>query len=236
MCTITLVPFGSSQQSFILTSNRDEARERRALAPDFEIKNNVKLLFPKDPVGGGSWIGVSSQKRVACLMNGAFKPHKRNVPYRKSRGQVLKELLIAENAQEILESINLQGIEAFTVIIADWNENLHFYELVWDEEKKHLKNLAKKPKIWSSSPLYSEEMKQMRQSWFNEIKKDLSAENILEFHHSGGIGDKELDLIIDRGFLKTQSISQLILEQEKLSFWYKDLNTQKVTKKEMNFN
>ncbi len=236
MCTITLVAGANSAQSFILTSNRDEASERKALAPDFEVKNGVELLFPKDPVGGGSWIGVSSQKRVACLMNGAFKPHKRNLPYRKSRGQVLKEILLAKNASEILNKISLEGIEAFTIIIADWNENLIFYELVWDEEKKHVKKLDETPKIWSSSPLYSEEMKKMRETWFTEIKNDLSAENILEFHHSGGIGDKELDLIIDRGFLKTQSISQLILEQDMLNFWYKDLKTGKITQQKMLFN
>ena len=218
-----------------MTSNRDEAVGRKTLPPEVEIKDDVFILMPIDEVAGGSWIGVSSKQRVLCLMNGEFKPHKRADSYKKSRGVILKELLIADDILQRIENYDFKGIEAFTLIFADWSTQLQFYELVWDQSEKHLKRLKNKPQIWSSSPLYSEEMKKMREDWFSEIKDDLRAENILQFHHSGGVGDKNLDLIMDRGFLKTQSISQIKVSPKNVDFWYKDLNTSEVTVRNLNF-
>lgn len=233
MCTISLVPLQFREKSFVLTSNRDEAVERETLPPDFEVIKDSKVIMPKDKRGGGTWIGGSSQKRVVCLMNGAFKPHQRKENYRLSRGVIVKELLAVENGISALENFDLYGVEAFTLIMAEWKEELEFFQLVWDESRKHLKKLEMKPQIWSSSPLYSEEMKRNREEWFARIREDLYPEKILDFHHNAGIGDKEQDLIIDRGFLKTQSISQLIVKPSEINFWYKDLSTSVITEKKL---
>lgn len=56
MCTVTYIP--QENNNFILTSNRDEAYGRKTLAPSFYTIDGVKMLFPKDAVAGGSWIGV----------------------------------------------------------------------------------------------------------------------------------------------------------------------------------
>ena len=77
-------------------------------------------------------------------------------------------------------------------------------------------------------------MKKLREDWFSTLQKekDLSAENLWEFHHSAGKGDKEIDLIIDRGFLKTKSISQIEFLPGKLIFKYEDLEKGEITRKE----
>lgn len=235
MCTISLVPSVSIPGNFVLTSNRDEAVGRKTIPPEVEIIDDISILLPKDEVAGGSWIGASSQKRVLCLMNGGFKPHNRANFYKKSRGVILKELLIVNDILKSIADYDFKGIEAFTLIFADWSTDLRFFELVWDEREKHLKRLENKPQIWSSSPLYSEEMKKMRERWFSKIQDDLTAENILNFHHTGGIGDKNIDLVVDRGFLKTQSISQLKVDSRNVNFWYKDLNTSEVTVRYLSF-
>ncbi|WP_081209531.1 NRDE family protein [Salegentibacter sediminis] len=233
MCTISLAPLSIQQNSFVLTFNRDEIVERQTLPPDYENINGSNLIMPKDKRAGGTWIGGSSKKRVVCLMNGEFKPHQRNLPYRLSRGLVVKEFLAAENAIDSLEKYNFDGVEAFTLILADWKTELEFFELVWDEKRKHIKQLELVPHIWSSSPLYSEVVKTRREEWFAEIRGSLNPENILNFHHNAGIGDKEQDLVMDRGFLKTQSISQIIAKPSHINFWYRDLNTSQITEKKL---
>jgi hypothetical protein len=234
MCTISLTPHPENSNGFILTSNRDEAIDRKTYPPDFKTEKDTLLLFPEDAVAGGSWIGVSETKRVLCLMNGGFVAHKREDAYRKSRGVVLKDWLIAENIKSEIENYKLENIEPFTVVIADWCSDLFFAEFVWDGKQKHFKELPFQPQIWSSSPLYTSDMKKLREEWFSSFQKEenLSAENLWEFHHSAGKGDKEIDLIIDRGFLKTKSISQVEFLPGKLIFKYKDLEKEKVTWKE----
>ncbi|MGY5849905.1 NRDE family protein [Salegentibacter sp. F14] len=235
MCTISLVPLNTQQKSFVLTSNRDEVIIRKTLPPEIVKFKDSKLIMPEDKKAGGTWIGGSTQKRVACLMNGEFKPHQRNEPYRLSRGIIVKDILAAEDGISAVENYDFYGVEAFTLIIADWEKELVFFELVWDEKIKHLRELEIQPHIWSSSPLYSKEVKAKRAEWFAKIMGRLSPENILDFHHNAGEGDKEQDLVMDRGFLKTQSISQIIVKPCKLNFWYRDLETKKITEKKMEF-
>ena len=183
------------------------------------------MAFPKDVLAGGTWLGISEQKRVICLLNGAFENHLRKLPYNKSRGVVVKELLAAPNFAEASEEIDLSEVEPFTIIAADWQKQLFFAEFVWDGINKHYKELPLKPHIWSSSPLYSAEMKKLREQWFQKLQKDieLSPEALLKFHFSAGKGDVNTGVIMDRGFVKTKSISQIVIFERKGSFYYKDL-------------
>lgn len=233
MCTVTLLPDTSSEKGFILTSSRDEAPGRKTESPAFYLEEGVRMLFPKDEVAGGTWLGLSEKKRLVCLLNGEFERHERKPPYRLSRGVVVKKLLAATNLKEAMRNYELDNVEPFTIIAADWKEELKFYELVWDGARKHLKVLPQEPQIWSSSPLYTSEMKELRNTWFAKLLNDreLDPESMLHFHESAGIGDKNVDVVMDRGYVKTQSISQVILSEGNMSFYYRDLSTGKVSKK-----
>ena len=105
--------------------------------------------------------------------------------------------------------------------------------MVWDDEKSHFKELPLEPHIWSSSPLYSKEMKLLRENWFSNFRKKdvLTPENLLKFHTSAGTGDKNVDVVMDRGFVKTRSISQIVYIDGKIEFYYRDLATGEVSKK-----
>lgn len=233
MCTVTLTPLPNDEKGFVLTSNRDEAPGRETLPPDFYFEEGRKMLFPKDVVAGGTWLGISSAKRVICLLNGGFKKHFRKPPYRLSRGVVVKHLLAAEDFPKEVEKYDFSGVEPFTIVAVDWQEKLKFFELVWDDEKSHFKELKLQPQIWSSSPLYSEEMKQLRMEWFSNFRRDeeVTPEALLKFHSSAGIGDKNVDVVMDRGFVKTRSISQIIHLNGQIEFYYHDLATGEVSKK-----
>lgn len=232
MCTVTLVPLPQTEKGFVLTSNRDEAVLRKTLPPEVYPEGDTKLLYPKDQEAGGSWIGMSERKRTICLLNGGFKKHVRNPPYRKSRGLVVRELLAASDFRETVEGYDFEGIEAFTAVIVDYSSRLQFLELVWDGNTKHLKELPLQSGIWSSSLLYSEEEVAFRKQKFEAFEKHQlqTPETLRKFHSSGGEDGGE-GLVIDRGFLKTCSITQITKTADSAKMWYRDLAAGLVTEK-----
>ncbi len=227
MCTVSIFPKGEDSNSFVLSFNRDEATERQTFAPERENVNGCEMIFPKDAVAGGTWLGVSEKNRLVGIMNGEFKAHKRNLPYRKSRGVVVKEFLATEDIKTYAENYDFEGIEPFTMLCLEWTSDLVITEMVWDSKQLHLKNIPLKPRIWSSSPLYNSAMKKQREDWFDDFrnKTTITAEAIWDFHHEAGVGDRNIDLIVDRGFLKTQSISQVEISENKKQFKYEELAT-----------
>ncbi|KAA1245547.1 NRDE family protein [Aquimarina sp. RZ0] len=228
MCTVTLIP--TQENNFILTSNRDEAINRKTLLPEFYQVNNTRMLFPKDAVAGGTWIGVSDKSTMICLLNGGFKIHERAASYRQSRGVVVKDLLSADHLEKAIMGYNYKGIEPFTIVAANWQSDLIFYEIVWDGKEKHFRELEKETHIWSSSTLYTDEMKAIRREWFRAFEQDvfLTQDTLLGFHKNAGVGNKNIDLRIDRGTLKTRSVTQIVKNEEELSMRYEDLQCNEV--------
>jgi len=229
MCTVTFLPL--ENHNFILTSNRDEQRLRETLAPKQYEEEGVELIFPKDKTAGGTWIGTSSKSRLICLLNGAFKKHDKKDKYIKSRGVIAKEILKEANFIQYIENLDLYGIEPFTLVVVDWNdEQLNLFELIWDEEQKHFTKLKNEPKIWSSSTLYSNEIKELRRVWFQKWveENEFTSSTILNFHHSE-IGDKEQSVLMKRSYVETVSITSVKKENNKLEMLYEDIVHQEKT-------
>lgn len=223
MCTVTFLPLSNTE--FILTSNRDEQRQRETLPTKIYIEDGIEMLFPKDKIAGGTWIGVSSKKRLVCVLNGGFKKHKRKASYSKSRGLIAKEILKENAIQPYIEKLDLFGVEPFTMIIVDWNNNeLNLIELVWDENQKHITKHKNEPKIWSSSTLYTDEIKKLRDKWFQEwiAENDFTSSGILKFHHSEN-DDKEQSILMKRAFVETVSITSVKRLENKIEMVYEDL-------------
>ena len=84
-----------------------------------------------------------------------------------------------------------------------------------------------KTHIWSSSPLYTKRMKNIREKWFSEFLENRKPEpvKLFDFHLNTGIGNKDVDLQIDRGFLKTVSITQATKNDDTITMKYRDLKT-----------
>lgn len=226
MCTVSFIYKGN--QEFVLTSNRDESPTRATNLPVAYEVLGAKMIYPKDAVAGGTWIGMSEKKRVVCLLNGGFRIHKRLPEYRHSRGIVVKDFLASDVILETVEAYNLDLIEPFTIVIVDWNEGIQLFELVWDGTQKHFQKLPLTiPHIWSSSTLYTEEMKQLRRDWFADFqqKNALNAVSILDFHQNAGIGDVNVDTMMDRGVVKTISITQVEKSEEIVTMKYQDFNS-----------
>ncbi len=229
MCTVTYIPKGNS--NFILTTNRDEAVGRTTLVPDFYDVDGVKMVFPKDVVAGGTWIGISEKSSVICLLNGGFENHVRAGDYKMSRGVVVKELLKAGDLSAAIDDFDYKGIEPFTIIAINWSSVLKATELVWDGNKAHINVLPSMPKIWSSSSLYDTAMKQKRCDWFDAFLKEgtFEASDVYDFHTTAGEGNTHVDVLMDRGFLKTVSVTQIEKIDDDCAMTYYDLQKDEVS-------
>lgn len=223
MCTVTYLPLNNGD--FILTSNRDETPLRKTIPPKKYIENDVELTYPKDALAGGTWIGTNNKNRLVCLLNGGFEDHKRKLPYRMSRGIIVKNILASDNAVTYINGFDFNNIEPFTLVLVDWNGVLETYELVWDGENKHFTKLDQEPKIWSSSTLYTNEMRQMRKEWFadwlNE-NKEFSQNSILKFHNNTTLGNPEISPKMKRFFVETVSITSIVKKNEDVEIAYFD--------------
>lgn len=193
MCTLTFFPRG--EQGFILTSNRDEifSREPSELPTVHDIQGK-KLLFPRDPQGGGTWIAASEDGRVACLLNGAFGRHKRNPPYRMSRGIVMLEQFLYNGPCIFFEDYNLKGIEPFTLVILDQQPERNITIIKWDGKDRYISPAnAWKPGIWFSPMLYPPEIVEKRQQRFESWMKDYPQPEIPQIRHFHLLGRDESD-------------------------------------------
>lgn len=224
MCTVSYLPL--ENDGFILTSSRDVSYARkRATLPKKKEEDGVELNYPKDGEAGGTWIGTSSKNRLICLLNGGFYYHTSRATYKKSRGLIVKELLKVDDIKKGLQEVDLIDVEQFTLTIVDWNDALELFEFVWDGAKKHLKKMKQEPQIWSSATLYDRSVKKLRKEWFLDWQStnEFTQENILEFHKTAGIGDPNIDILMDRKMGGTVSIASVKKVNSKVSMDYQKI-------------
>ncbi len=223
MCTVTFIPTAGG---YYFTSSRDEYSGRpSALLPEVYERNGHRLLYPKDPKGGGSWIAVHESGNVAVLLNGATRKHIPQTGYRQSRGLVLLEIISAPSPADYFENMHLEGIEPFTVILF---EDKKLYSGKWDGRMKWTETLnPRKAQIWSSVTLYDPAAILTRENWFNHWLKGIpfpGTLDIIHFHQHGGDGDPFNNILMKRDDqLCTNSISSIRLSSGSASFRYMDL-------------
>ena len=74
MCTLTFIP-GLPGGGYLLATNRDESPTRGiAAAPTVQQLGPRQVLAPRDPDGGGTWVGVDDSGLCLAILNGAAGP------------------------------------------------------------------------------------------------------------------------------------------------------------------
>jgi hypothetical protein len=215
MCTLTYIPL---KEHRLICSNRDEITQRSQCEL---IKTNSGLIYPKEPLKGGSWI-CSDKKRVLVLLNGAFKKHQPDSKYTKSRGLLLLELSETENPIQLLESMNLTNVEPFTLVLIETNT---INEARWTGVELFCKSInPKEAHIWSSSSLYTEDAIKMRANLFKKYleSKELTKESQW-FFHTQKSDDLENGLVMKRDLgPQTISTTQILFGDDLKEFKYFD--------------
>lgn len=227
MCTVSFLPL--KDNGYLLTSNRDEWGGRKpAMAPRRYRINDKYVFYPKDQEAGGTWIATCEYYHTLCLLNGAFEPHERKLPYRLSRGKMLLDFYLYDGLKDFLANFNFEGIEPFTLIVVNGLNELKLDELRWDGEQITRTAMdAGKPHIWSSTTLYSPSIIRQRQQWFSSWlmeRSEYTQDDILHFHRFTGTGDDKNDLVMQRsnGVL-TQSITSVLKDEDNYRMSYNDL-------------
>ena len=234
MCTVTYIP---NNDSFFLTSNRDEKKGRlKAEAPQWYKFASGNLLFPKDGNAGGTWMALHENGNAMVLLNGGFVNHHYNPPYRKSRGIIFLDVFDHPHPVVAFEQIHLHKIEPFTLVIRQGGQ---LFETRWDGQEKTIKEIDPlSPHIWSSVTLYDNEVVEKRKNWFELFLKEyttIGSKEILHFHRFAGDGDEQNDVLMNRSNeLFTVSITQLHRQKELSNMHYHDLVSDQISTQEFN--
>jgi hypothetical protein len=227
MCTVSFV---KTDTKIIITSNRDEMVTRpSALAPKNYTVNDKSVVYPKDPKAGGTWYVVDENGTVLVLLNGAQEKHPIKLSYRKSRGLIVLDLIGNVSPRNFWNTIDLDNIEPFTIVLF---QEQYLFQLRWNGAKKEAIELSTdKRHIWYSSTLYSKESREEYSSLFEAFlarNTKLSEVEMYNFHRHAEEGNQENSLIINRnGELKTFSITQAVIERNKVTVFHYDLIDQK---------
>ncbi|KRD07584.1 hypothetical protein ASE21_19065 [Flavobacterium sp. Root901] len=223
MCTVSFV---NNKGAAIITSNRDEKIIRPgAIVPRNYRYNGKKIMYPKDSKAGGTWFALDENGTVLVLLNGGITKHSPLLPYRKSRGLIVLDLMENDSPKDFWKQIDLDNIEPFTLVL--YQEKV-LYELIWDGFNKKITKLDETQNyIWSSVTLYPEEIRKERSKWFFDFlkdKKEISAQDMLDFHKNTHSDDAQNGLVINReNIMKTLSVTQVVTEQNKGTMKYHDL-------------
>lgn len=180
MCLVSYLPL---EEGFLLTSNRDEDKDRakECLLPKTYNLRYSDITFPQDPKGG-TWIAVRDNQDCLVLLNGAFKKHVRKESYGRSRGLIFLELFDHKDTLKAWEEFNLEDIEPFTLCFILKHQKM--FELVWDGRKKYTTSLDMSiPHLWMSCTLYSRsEYTQIKKQFLELSQENMNYQNILDFH------------------------------------------------------
>jgi hypothetical protein len=233
MCTLTLV--AKERNGYILTFNRDEVKERSATLIYHDMEKGI--YYPKDPQHGGTWFAFQPQKgRFVCLLNGAFIIHKRQLPYRKSRGLIVLEAIASDSIQEFLDNYDLGNIEPFTMLINDGDGIDKTIELRWDGIKKHIKTISSDNAIYSSCTLYDTIAAETRKNWFDQFMAEKNGQvdetDLWHFHQSSVQNKEAISIMMTRSPKepKTISTSQLTYDavNKTIDFRYYEVISKKL--------
>jgi uncharacterized protein with NRDE domain len=223
MCTVSFV---CTNDKIIITSNRDEKVIRpSAIPPKNYTLNGKHIVYPKDPKAGGTWYVVDENGTVLVLLNGADEKHQLQLPYRKSRGLIVLEMIGSVSPKIFWDEINLEKIEPFTLVLF---QEKQLFQLRWNGIEKSTELLEiDKNYVWSSSTLYSKEIREQRSSWFYtflDSNSEITEAKMLHFHRYTEADNNDHGLVINRNDeLKTLSITQTVIEKNKVMIHHLDL-------------
>ncbi|MDG2054321.1 MAG: NRDE family protein [Phycisphaerales bacterium] len=126
MCTLTIVPEcleTSSDSAYRLAFNRDEQHTRPiAQLPKVEVHGNKKVILPREPDGGGTWIAVSDAGLAFALLNVNPPNRSGTVSGGLSRGVIIPALLSADSIESVagmLPTATQEVRRPFRLVVTD---------------------------------------------------------------------------------------------------------------------
>ena len=231
MSTVTYIPVGDG--SYLLTQDREDLLRSDISTPPIEKKiNGNTVIFPYDPVTGGTWIGIAEDHRAACLLSNGSENNK---PAVKPEGpHVIAELFGFPDVRTFCMKVNFAKHRPFTLIVI---EKRKMYELKLEAgklpEKEHD---PMKPAYFSSVKYLSSKQLLERKVGFDHWisnNPDPAVDDVLALHDSYCI-DKNEPIRLSNGIdlLMTVSVTAVHRTDKFIEMIYIDrINEFRFTKK-----
>ena len=214
MCTLSVLrrPGSADDQEpplWRVSFNRDERRTRPpALSPLQHSYDDRVAVHPVDPLGGGTWIAVSSVGLVFALLNG-YSDRDSRPTATKSRGLIIPSVLSADTLDAATTRVQAIDPAAFLsfrlVIVADHGAR----EAVSDGQRLECDDVLEGA-AWmrSSSSLRPEVVLPHRRAMFQEdVAPSLRAAAQDRFHLTRHATDPALGVLMERDAARTVSVT-----------------------------
>lgn len=223
MCTVTLF---RDDHCTIVTMNRDELRSRPEGAfCQASTLSGLDYLHPVDTLSQGTWLGINARGIGACLLNRYGASRLSNSHKKISRGSIIPALLQSHTLVQAyckLDQLTLKQFESFEILLFNDETVLKCTHHVGScsVEIAHSNRLMLTSSSWNK-----ENVIKFRQTRFNDYLANMvdtqqCAESVLTDFHFNSTGDSRFDVLMRRPESHTKSISQIILDHQRISFRY----------------
>jgi Transport and Golgi organisation 2 len=229
MCTVTVVPLANG---FRLACNRDERRDRpRALPPRVHVSGGRRCLWPVDPAGGGTWIGVNDAGVAMALLN--RNPATSARSNRFSRGRIIPMLLGSGSIDAALReamSIDAASLAPFLlVVVADAAIGV----VTTNGRRRALtRSCFRRPVLYTSSSLGDARVDGPRRKLFERLvvgDPEALVRGQASFHQHRWAQRPETSVLMSRPDAATVSRTVVEVTNGEIKLAYEDLDTTPLT-------
>jgi|GEM_PF-1986183 len=220
MCTVS---WWRRNGCLSLRFNRDEATDRLKAEPPRQ-KNT--LIYPRDPVGGGTWICVDPKGTVHCLLNyyDADEPKRPESP--RTRGEL--PLQSAQTPLPFHDWLDPEPYPPFHLLRIPRIDPIH--HVSWNGQQLFDGPSHNDITHWTTSGWNSAEVVEHREHLFNELlqKQGLSEQTLHDFHYASHPEKSGFWPLMYRKDAQTVSISEIKSDEHQIHFRYCPVQNRKI--------
>jgi uncharacterized protein with NRDE domain len=222
MCTVSWHTF---DDAFTVLFNRDECLQRQAAQPPaVQNVNGIQTIYPIDPEGGGTWLGVNTQGVALCMLNFYEQENLDPTPPATrfiSRGQLLLDLLSSSSVDEISAQLIRKDLEPYRpfhfLLLSSREQN----QWTWDSRTLSSRQLQAEDKPLTTSSLQPDKVFAWRRNRFRQTVHSLNDARAYHYHQEPEA--KEFSVRMEREYARTVSISEIRIDPRGIQFTYDDL-------------
>ena len=220
MCTVTLLSIDGTRR---LVCNRDEQLNRPpAEPPHLHVQNNIAALYPRDPQGGGTWVGGNQHGMLATLLNGnPTYPHQPAVA--RTRGEIVPHVLAATTYAEVQRLIDQLDWTVYPAcrLLVSCTEGARSWG--WDGRSVQLTTHTDEQAVFFTSSGLGDHVVESRRralwdEWFTPGEHPFSRQDM--FHRHRWPDQRELSINMDRFDARTVSCTTVSVDSMAVTMHY----------------
>jgi len=216
MCTVTVIrsELDHMNAGVWLVSSRDELHERMpSHPPRVHHLDKRQAIFPVDPEGGGTWVGVNDLGTAVSLLN-HYPEYVPEPTMKQSRGDLVVRLLAADS--EALTSLADEDLTAYgSCKLVTVNAVGTLRTLTWDGRNVKLEQ-HDLPQVWASSSTHHTAANDHRCRLFHSQKPTTFA-RLCAFHGDQSHLDGALNVLMHSPEARTVSVTAVHIAPERVT-------------------